>query len=189
MANYPWIPLAQEQLDRLWTGTNNESDAKKQATVIAMAAAQIAGQSRETVYDLPDTCSRNTYHRWAKDPLFVEVQAAVAKLARNWHNERSLRALANATEMLALLTPESVATIAKVMSGSSSDRLRLQAALAVLDRAAIETSTKSLHGVDTTAKQRHNLDNIDLSALSDDELDRLHEIQSKLLADPDSGGE
>ena len=53
-----WIDEAAAQLNRL-QGKHRE---KQRATVIALVDARISGRSEETVWSLPETCSRNIYH-------------------------------------------------------------------------------------------------------------------------------
>jgi hypothetical protein len=134
-----WFDTAAAELDRL-TGVHV---GKKRATILALVDARISGRSEETVWSLPETCNRSAYYKWRKeDPIFFDVLTKVTGLARTWKDGAALRALAQAAERLALASPVAVArAIAMLQSGD--DRIVLQAAFGILDRAGVETAVKS----------------------------------------------
>lgn len=150
-----WVGGAQATLSRL----NGEVWAdKKKATILALVDAHLSGQSEETVWGRPETCARNTYHlKWKKDPLFAAVLADVDGLARGWKDGRSMRALSEAAERLALASPVAVAKLIERLK-SQDESIILRAATAILDRAGMQTAAKSSQ-VD-----------VDMSTLSDAEL-------------------
>ncbi len=151
-----WVGGAQATLSRL----NGEVWAdKKKATILALVDAHLSGQSEETVWGRPETCARNTYHlKWKKDPLFAAVLADVDGLARGWKDGRSMRALSEAAERLALASPVAVAKLIERLK-STDESIILRAATAILDRAGMQTAAKSSSQVD-----------VDVSTLSDAEL-------------------
>lgn len=134
-----WETLAASELDRL----TNPHAAKKRATVIALVDARIAGRPEETVWTLPETCSRTVYHtKWKRDPVFAEVLEQVTAAARQWRDGTALRALAQAAERLALASPVAVARAIALLQ-SSDEQVVLRAAFGILDRAGVETAVKS----------------------------------------------
>jgi hypothetical protein len=135
-----WETQAAEQLNRL----TNPHIAKKRATIVALVDARLAGNSEESVFGRPDTCSRNIYHaKWKRDPVFADVLEKTTAMARDWHGGRSMRALAQAAERLALASPVAVARVIQVLSTSIDDQAVLRAAFGILDRAGMETAAKA----------------------------------------------
>jgi hypothetical protein len=147
MADPDWIAVATAHLDRL-TPPNRE---RKRATILALVDARLAGRSEETVWKLPNTCSRSCYHGlggrhkggWKHDPIFADVLATVHALARRWNDERTLRALMAAQERLALASPVAVGKVVDRMINSKDESVILRAAFGILDRAGLETASKA----------------------------------------------
>ena len=134
-----WTADATDELARL-TGTHA---TKKRATVLALVDARLAGQSEETVWKRADTCNRSTYHqKWKFDPVFAEVLESVTDAARTWQDTRTVRALAQAGERLALASPVAVARAIEQLQ-STDAAIVLRAAFGILDRAGVETAAKS----------------------------------------------
>jgi len=157
-----WITQAGEALARL---NGAQWAEKKKSTIVALADAHLAGRSEETVWDLPDVCARSTYHaKWKRDPLFAEVLATVDGQAKQWRDTRSLRALQDAAERLALASPVAVTKLLERLTKSEDESIIIRAAVAILDRAGIETGVKS---------SRQTELGIDVRALTDAELDAL----------------
>ncbi len=151
-----WMEAAQGALSRL---DGEQWADKKKATILALVDAHLAGRSEETVWDKPETCARNTYHaKWKRDALFADVLVEVDGAARSWRDGRSLRALNEAAERLALAAPVAVGKLIERLK-STDESIILRAAMAILDRAGLETATKSSSRVD-----------VDMSKLSDAEL-------------------
>lgn len=152
-----WKARAAAALARL----NGEQWAdKKKATILALVDAHLAGQSEESIWGRPETCSRNTYHaKWKHDELFAAVLAEVDSLARDWRDNRRLYALEEAAEALALASPDSVRRLVAIMQQAEDLTNSRLAATAILDRAGVETAAKSSSRVD-----------VDVSKLSDAEL-------------------
>ena len=72
-----WADVVADELDRFQGDHAN----KKRSTVIALVDARMAGKAEETVWNLPLTCSRNTWHtKWKHDPLFQDILANVCLL-------------------------------------------------------------------------------------------------------------
>jgi hypothetical protein len=133
-----WADVAADELDRFQGDHAN----KKRNTVIALVDARMAGKSEETVWNLPTTCSRNTWHaRWKHDRLMQEVLGNVERLARRWTDTRTIRALQEAAEKLMLASPAAAGKAIALML-SDDDAVALRAAFGVLDRAGVETAPK-----------------------------------------------
>lgn len=156
-----WIAAAQAELGRL----ANPHREKKRATVIALVDARVSGHSEETIWDrqrFPDVCARSVYHgKWKKNALFMEVLANVTALAQAWKDGEELRSIELAARKLRLAAPVvadqlvSVATtgrVRRVQDAGAGPRVVyedaaageiLRATLALLDRAGMETATKT----------------------------------------------
>jgi len=78
--------------------------AKKRATILALVEARLRGEAEETVWGLPQTCSRTTYHHvkrradgtkrgWKYDPVFSKALIDIETLAREWHSNLALAQL------------------------------------------------------------------------------------------------
>lgn len=145
--------------------------AKKRATIIAIVDAEIAGRPVESIWALPTTCNRSVWWtKWSKDLAISAVLAEVRRLAHAWHDGRSLRALAQAAERLALASPVAVAR-AIAMLQSDDEQVVLRAAFGILDRAGVETAVKIRQEV--VGRGGGPIDYREVSELSDDELARI----------------
>lgn len=157
-----WADAAAVELDRL-RGLQHEH--KRRNTILLLVDARLAGRSEETVWGLPGTCARSTWHeKWKHDAAMLAALEAVERTARRWLDTRALRALADAAERLALASPAAAEQLIEV---GTRGRLRyvedggvtsfeqangpdmVRAALGVLDRAGVETAPK--------AQQQHGL--------------------------------
>lgn len=136
-----WSEAAASALSKL---NDVQWGEKKKSTIIALVNARLAQRSEESVWDLPDVCARKTYHeKWKKDALFVSVLDEVTTLAKEWHNSRAMRMLAAAAEKLALSSPLAVDRLVEVMIQPDDLTNARLAAVAILDRAGMETAAKS----------------------------------------------
>lgn len=134
-----WEKLAAAELARL----TKPFIAKKRATILALVDARLAGKPDDSVWNRPDTGSRNTYHaKWKRDPIFADVLAKIERMARDWNDGRSLRSLASAAERLALASPLAVRRAVEMLQ-SMDDTVVLRAAFGILDRAGMETAAKN----------------------------------------------
>lgn len=141
-----WIAAAQAELARI----DGDHVNKKRNTIIALVDARLAGRSEETVWHLPTTCSRNTYHaKWKHDEIFVDVLVAVERLAREWMDTRALKAIQNAAEKLQLASPAAADRAIALMDSEDLD-VAIKAAFGVLDRAGVETAPKQQQQVGLT---------------------------------------
>lgn len=158
-----WVSAATAALSKL---NDVQWGERKKATIIALVDARLAQRSEESVWDLPQVCARNTYHsKWKKDALFMAVLDEVTTLAKEWHDGRAMRALAEAAEQLAINSPEAVRRLVAVMKqGGDLTNARL-AAVAILDRAGIETAAKS--------SSENTIELHDVTELSDEDLRRI----------------
>jgi len=135
-----WADAVASELDRL-RGLQHEH--KRRNTILALADARLAGRSEETVWTLENTCNRSTWHnRWKHDPVMLDVLASVERQARRWLDTKAIRALAEAAERLQLASPAAAGKAISLML-SQDDRVALQAAFGVLDRAGVETAPKT----------------------------------------------
>ena len=127
------------QLDRL-SGQHIE---KQRRTILALVDARLAGRTEESVWSIPGTCNRTTYHlKWKKQEPFASVLDACTKAARAHRDGASARALAQAAERLALAAPPAVGRLITLLN-SDDEAIILRSAVAILDRAGIETGTKT----------------------------------------------
>lgn len=151
-----WTEATASELDRL-QGLQHEH--KRRNTILAMVDARLAGRSEETVWKVPGTCARSTWHdSWKHDPVMQDVLASVERAARRWTDTKTIRALAEAAERLALASPAAAEQLIEI---GTRGRLRyvpdgatqpsyeqasgpdvVRAALGVLDRAGVETAPK-----------------------------------------------
>lgn len=147
-----WKSVLFAELARL---NGEQHERKKKDTVIAIIDANMSGKSEETVWGREDTCARSTWHdKWKKDPLIADVLERARRLAHTWRDNLAATTLAEAAELLALESYASVQTAAQLRDESEDDRVRLQAAFGILDRADIKTATK----VDMRGEVKHELD-------------------------------
>lgn len=115
---------------------------KKIDTVLALVDARLAGRSEETIWTRPEVCNRTTYHtKWKKDPVFAEVLKIATAAARHYQNTRAARAIAQAADALALASPKAVGRLIRILDSMDDTDARL-AAVAILDRAGLETAAK-----------------------------------------------
>lgn len=133
------VPAIVGQLERLEELQHSE---KMKATIFALVAARIAGRSEETVWSLPETCNRATYHsKWKKHPVFADVLKRVTAAARHYKDTEAARAVAKAAERLAMASPVAAARLAALLQSDDETTVRL-AAVNILDRAGLETAAK-----------------------------------------------
>lgn len=147
-----WKDVLFAELARL---NGEQHERKKKDTVIAIIDANMSGKSEDTVWGREDTCARSTWHdKWKKEPLIADVLARARRLAHDWRDGLAANTLAEAAELLALESYASVQEAARLRDESDDDRVRLQAAFGILDRADIKTATK----VDMRSEVKHELD-------------------------------
>jgi hypothetical protein len=138
MAEQGWIEVAALAL----AGLQPPHVEKKRATIIALVDARLAGRPEDSVWKTAGVCNRSTYHlKWKQQPDFADALAKVARLAQEWRDTRTLRALQAAAERLALAAPLAVARAEKLLD-SDDEGIRLKAAFGILDRAGVETAGK-----------------------------------------------
>lgn len=127
---HDWIEEAASALSRLGPPYRH----KKRNTILALVTARLAGQSEETVWSLPETCSRTIYHeRWKHDPVFMSVLEEVTRIAYSWQDKRMLRALREASERLSFAAPVAAAKLIALLD-SDEPSVVLRAATTILDR-------------------------------------------------------
>lgn len=141
---------------------------KKRLTLLALADAALLGKPKNTVWQLPDTCTYVSYYRWiAHDPIFTAANdlliGPVTKGANSSpsrgivqaHRDVSILeaesiaidALAEARTMLRIASAEAVATLREALASADIRRHpqwreRIMAATAILDRADADTASR-----------------------------------------------
>lgn len=116
---------------------------KKINTIFALVDARLSGRSEETIWARPDTVNRKHYHmKWKRDPVFAAALDAVYKAALRSHNQRALDAVRLAASRLQLASPAAAGTAIRSMAADDPS-IALRAALAILDRAGLETAPKA----------------------------------------------
>lgn len=119
---------------------------KKKATILALVAARLEFRSEESVWSDPKVCNRATYHtHWKKQPLFADVLRQVTQAAKAHRDSRAARSLAQAGERLALAANPAVGRLVSLLT-SDDESIILRAAIAILDRAGLETAQKATTG-------------------------------------------
>lgn len=115
---------------------------KKRLTILALLDARLAGRSEESVWKLPQTCSRNVYHeKWKHDATFAYVLGELTRLVMEWRSEYALRRLKNAAERLAFASPDAVEQAVEKLTHADPN-VSLKAAFGILDRAGVDTAVK-----------------------------------------------
>lgn len=126
-----WEDAAVEILERL-TDPHLE---KKKTTILAIVNAKLNQQPVDGVFKQDGTCSHAIWHgKWKKDPVIAEVLEESLKLARRWKDGAGARAIAQAAERLALASPLAVGRAIQMLN-VSDDKIKLQAAFGIIDRA------------------------------------------------------
>lgn len=139
-AEFGAVPAIVEQLARL---DDLQHGQKMKATILALVSARVAGRSEETVWSLPETCNRATYHqKWKNHPVFADALKRVTVAARHYKDTEAARAVAKAAERLALASPVAAARLAGLLQSDDETVVRL-AAVSILDRAGLETASKT----------------------------------------------
>lgn len=174
-----WKERAKPELD--WLREQKNGHPKKELminTILALVDARLAGTSQAAVFNLPNTCSENTYKKkWKRDPDFAQTLDKVTKLALDWKDGRALEALEKARERLALLSPPAATKLGELLSHPDPIVAR-QAAVNVLDRAGVQTAVKTAPTV--------SLKDVDPSKLTKEQRDRINrgEDPLKVLLEP-----
>lgn len=147
-----WLASSLAHLDAMTAidATNEAYDhtviEKRRNTIIALVEARLNGTSEEEVFKRRDTCARRIYHeKWKKEPLFADTLAKVTAAARS---AKAKSALDNALHKLTLNTEVAVDRVVELIQHVDG-RIALSASFGLLDRAGIETATKSSHSIDT----------------------------------------
>jgi len=180
MAEQGWV----EAVGAAFGGLTGPHLEKKKATIIALVDARLAGRPEESVWKRAGVCNRGTYHlKWKRDPAFARALDEVTRLATTWRDTRTIRALQEAAEKLALAAPIAAAR-ATLLLGSNDENVRLRAAFGILDRAGMETASKGSMAV--AGDVTHNVE-FDFGQLDDAELDALAQIAARLIG-ADSAG-
>ena len=182
----PYWSAATEILDAL-DRLQAPHKQKKITTVLALVDARLAGRSEETVWSQPGTVARSNYHtKWKKDELFSDVLATVYRAALRQQNQRATDALLMAQHRIRLASVPAAGTVIKAM-GSTDEQIALRAALAILDRAGLETAPKAeQHNVGPTPLDQWRRDVEQRRSAVDD---MIADMDDDAGADPDEADE
>lgn len=187
-----WLNIAQDELDRL----PKPYEVTKRRTIIALVQARLTRVSEERVWELTDTCSRNTWHRtdkkkdgspkgWKHDPVIKDVYQNVLRAALKWSEQKPLLAVQEAAAILTGAAPDAAEKVVALMKGAQNQRDQLQASLSILDRAGVETAPKGALNVNQKSVNFHahasarDFD-IDPTTMTEDEYDTL--VMNLLIA-------
>lgn len=139
---------------------------KKRCTVLRLAEARALGLGVRAVFDQEDTCNAVTWYGrkgdgWKDEPAIKEALEIATKRAQWWQDQEEAqritmrgRQLAATQDELVDLSKLATETLADLMMNAGSEKVRLEAAETVLDRAAAETAKKLTVEADVTSGER-----------------------------------
>lgn len=141
---------------------------KKRCTVLRMAEAKVNGLSIRSVFDMPDTCSTQTWYGrttedpgWKDDPAIAKALELATRRAQEWQDQEEAqrmtlrqRQLSQTQDELVDLSKLATQTLAELMMNAGSEKVRLEAAETVLDRADEATAKKLVAATDITVGER-----------------------------------
>lgn len=152
-----WEEAARAALNRI----RGKGSQQKKAAIVKVVSAKLAGNSIASVFKDKETrpCNPDVFWRWmAHDKLFKRTIEEVEQLARTFQDEQIIRDLKLARQRLAMAAPVAATELVRLMRMSPDEKVRLQAANSILDRADLTTATKQ-DGV-----VRHGIVNSDVMA-------------------------
>jgi hypothetical protein len=135
---------------------------KKRCTVLRLAEARATGVSVRTVFEQDDTCNVQTWYGrgandtgWKDDPAIASALEVATKRAQWWQDQEEGQRIALRQKQLAATQDELVdlsalatQTLADLMMNADSEKVRLEAAETVLDRADEATARKIVAATD-----------------------------------------
>lgn len=180
------------QIDEALAAISEPHAAKKQHTVLLVAAAQATGESLRSVFDRPDTCKADHWYGitrrngtrkpgWREDPAIANALYLATERARWWVRVRQAGAVQNALDILldaGEVAAQQLANMVKMgvlifdFGGDGLEMRRadnghvLEASKQILDRISVITATKA----DVTFTE------------SEAALDRIHRRMASLAA-------
>lgn len=124
---------------------------KKRRAVIAYANGFLAGQSITETFTADDApCNRETFHRWkAKDAQFAQAIEQIQAEVQAVTDKEAIESIRRAASKLALIADEAVDRMHDLLY-SSDQNVALKAAIAILDRAGLETAAKTSSTAEVT---------------------------------------
>lgn len=187
-----WLNVVDSELDRL----PNPHQITKRRTIIALVQAKLTRTSEDRVWELTDTCSRNTWHRvdknkngkprgWRQDPVISDVYQKVLRAAIQWSEQKPLLAVREAAAILTNAAPEAAEKMVAIMRQADNKRTELAATVEILDRAGMETAPKGTVNVNQKSLNVHahvGLEDFDIdpAQMSEEEYDML--LRNLLIA-------
>jgi hypothetical protein len=144
--------------------------AKKRITVLRLAEAYASGIGIKATLKHSATCNQSTWYGrpsldepgWRDDPAIANALEIATKRALWWYEREETERIARRQRQLALaqdemvdLTGLALETLADLMLNGESERVRREAAEAVLERADVATASKGTqaHNVNIIASQ------------------------------------
>jgi len=116
---------------------------KKRQTVVAIVDARLAGRSVDSVFGLPQTCARNTWHsKWKHDETVAEVLEEVEAAMMAEADAEALAMVGAAWRKLQLNSLGAVDMLVTQL-GNENGSVAVRAAKEILDRASPSTGSGS----------------------------------------------
>lgn len=176
-------PEAMDILDELTRlAPSMAHTAKLHNTIIMLVDARANGRHQREVFSLPE-CYSGTYYYNEVKPFSRPIEEALYRFARLHLMKLASADIEIAHTRIAKAAPIAATQLIRLAAKGSDDRIRLQAAESILDRASTLTGVKTLQQVDRPFEGGPKV--LDLSRLSIEEIEALEQIQRKLLTDED----
>ena len=137
-----WVEEAGPLLDSLGDGRKAEIRRK---TIIHLAEQLAMGRNVASALRGGDPVAEQTYYRWrAEEPQFTAVADKCLDIANRHYHMIGVEAVSRSLNMLRSAAPVVTGELLKLATDPNVDeRVRLQAQTEILDRAAVETSSKA----------------------------------------------
>jgi len=161
----PWIEEALTALGTL----RGRTARQKRDTILAVVTAKMRGDTVNSVLTSDNSpVSEQGYYRWMKDAEFRKALERVESLAMASQDRESLDRIRRAKRMIAQAAPAAVRELTKILLTSPDERIRLQAANSILDRARLDLVNNDASASDTARGATINSDT--MAALIQDAL-------------------
>ena len=169
-----WNPLETpvawmcEELRQALDAIQEPHSRKKRITVLRLAEASARGQTVTSVFDQDDTCAQQAWYgktkgsdkAWQNHPDIAEALKIAKRRAHWWYDmeetrraEQRHRMLEETKDELVDMTRRALCVLGELMEHSESDRVKLDAAESVLNRADQVTALKTVDEHDLTVRR------------------------------------
>lgn len=156
-----WDPLGTpaswmtHEIEQALAQIEGPHERKKRCTVLRLAEARALGLGVRSAFDQSDTCNAVTWYGregvgWKDDPAIAKALELATRRAQAWQDQEEVQRITLRQRQLALTQDELVdlsklatTTLADLMMNAGSEKVRLEAAETVLDRADAATAKKS----------------------------------------------